>query len=133
MKARIIKIRAFKVREIGTGGWLSMTKSVHKNIKNIIMMTVGACLYAAGIGMFLDPNGLAPGGVTGISILLSRLIPVETGTLILLLNIPILLLGTWKFGFRFIISTIYCIQFVLDILLVEAQDRNHHQTTPCTI
>lgn len=86
-----------------------MTKSVHKNIKNIIMMTVGACLYAAGIGMFLDPNGLAPGGVTGISILLSRLIPVETGTLILLLNIPILLLGTWKFGFRFIISTIYCI------------------------
>ncbi len=89
-----------------------MKKSVQKNIKNIIMMTVGACIYAVGIGMFLDPNGLAPGGVTGISILLSRLIPVETGTLIMLLNIPILMLGTWKFGFRFIISTIYCIAII---------------------
>lgn len=89
-----------------------MKKSVQKNVKNIIMMTLGACIYAAAIGMFLDPNGLAPGGVTGISILLSRVIPVETGTLILLLNIPILLLGTWKFGFRFILSTIYCIVII---------------------
>ncbi len=89
-----------------------MNKSVQNRVKNIVTMTLGACLYAAAIGMFLDPNGLAPGGVTGISILLSRLIPVETGTLILLLNIPILLLGTWKFGFRFILSTIYCIVII---------------------
>ena len=89
-----------------------MNKSVQNRVKNIVKMTLGACLYAAAIGMFLDPNGLAPGGVTGISILLSRLIPVETGTLILLLNIPILLLGTWKFGFRFILSTIYCIVII---------------------
>lgn len=89
-----------------------MSKSVKQKIKHILMMTIGSCIYAAAIGMFLDPNGLAPGGVTGISILLSRLIPVETGTLILLLNIPILLLGTWKFGFRFIISTIYCIVII---------------------
>lgn len=108
-KARIMIIRAFGVLVIGAGGYLGMKKTIKKNIKNIIMMTVGACIYAAAISMFLDPNGLAPGGVTGISILLSRLIPVETGTLILLLNIPILLLGTWKFGFRFILSTIYCI------------------------
>ena len=86
-----------------------MSKSMQQKIKQFIMMTIGACLYAAAIGMFLDPNALAPGGVTGISIILSRLIPVETGTLILLFNIPILILGTWKFGFRFIISTIYCI------------------------
>lgn len=86
-----------------------MSKSMLLKIKQFIMMTIGACLYAAGIGMFLDPNALAPGGVTGVSIILSRLIPVETGTLILLFNIPILILGTWKFGFRFIISTIYCI------------------------
>ncbi len=89
-----------------------MSKSIKQKIKQFLMMTIGACIYAAAIGMFLDPNGLAPGGVTGISILLSRLIPVETGTLILLLNIPILLLGTWKFGFRFIISTIYCIVII---------------------
>lgn len=89
-----------------------MSKTVRQKMKRIVMMTIGAMLYAAAIGMFLDPNSLAPGGVTGISIILSRLIPVETGTLILLFNIPILILGTWKFGFRFIVSTIYCIMII---------------------
>lgn len=89
-----------------------MSKSMQQKIKRIFMMTIGAFVYAAAIGMFLDPNALAPGGVTGISIILSRLIPVETGTLILLFNIPILILGTWKFGFRFIVSTIYCIMII---------------------
>ena len=89
-----------------------MSKSMQQKIKHIVMMTIGAILYAAAIGMFLDPNSLAPGGVTGISIILSRLIPIETGTLILLFKIPILILGTWKFGFRFIVSTIYCIMII---------------------
>lgn len=89
-----------------------MSKAIQQKIKHIVMMTIGAILYAAAIGMFLDPNSLAPGGVTGISIILSRLIPIETGTLILLFNIPILILGTWKFGFRFIVSTIYCIMII---------------------
>lgn len=80
--------------------------------KNFTMMTMGAVLYSMAIALFLDPNALAPGGITGISIILSRLLPIETGTLILLINIPILALGTWKFGWRFIISTIYCIGII---------------------
>ncbi len=83
-----------------------------QKVKNFIMMTIGATLYSAAIALLLDPNALAPGGVTGVSIILSRLIPVETGTLILLINIPILILGTWKFGWKFIISTIYCIGII---------------------
>lgn len=89
-----------------------MSQAMQQKVKRFFMMTIGAVLYAAAIGMFLDPNSLAPGGVTGISIIVSRLIPVETGTLILLFNIPILLLGTWKFGFKFIVSTIYCIVII---------------------
>lgn len=73
-----------------------------------LLMTIGAVIYAAGISLFLDPNSLAPGGVTGISIILSRITGLETGTLILLLNIPILIVGTWRFGVRFILSTLYC-------------------------
>lgn len=89
-----------------------MEHSIKKKIKNFIMMTIGAIIYSAAISMLLDPNSLAPGGVTGISIILSRVIPIETGTLFLLINIPILMLGTWKFGWKFIISTIYCIAII---------------------
>lgn len=71
-------------------------------------MTLGALIYSAGISLFLDPNSLAPGGVSGISILLNRVTGVSTGAWILLLNIPILAVGAWKFGGRFILTTVYC-------------------------
>jgi Uncharacterized conserved protein len=81
--------------------------SMKKMIKDYVLITIACAVYSVAISMFLDPNSLAPGGVTGIAIILNRLIPVETGTLILLINIPILLLGAWKFGLRFSLSTIY--------------------------
>ena len=81
--------------------------SMKKMIKDYVLITIACAVYSVAISMFLEPNSLAPGGVTGIAIILNRLIPVETGTLILLINIPILLLGAWKFGLRFSLSTIY--------------------------
>jgi len=81
--------------------------SMKKMIKDYVLITIACAVYSVAISMFLDPNSLAPGCVTGIAIILNRLIPVETGTLILLINIPILLLGAWKFGLRFSLSTIY--------------------------
>lgn len=84
-------------------------KTPVRRMADYLLMTAASVIYASGISLFLDPNSLAPGGVTGISIILNRLTFLETGTWILLLNIPILLLGMWKFGFRFILSTVYCI------------------------
>ncbi|MBR5247628.1 MAG: YitT family protein, partial [Lachnospiraceae bacterium] len=82
-------------------------KTVTRQIRDYAVITVSCLIYAIGISLFLDPNSLAPGGVTGVSIILNRLIEVETGTLILLINIPILILGIWKFGMKFILSTLY--------------------------
>lgn len=72
-------------------------------------MTAGSFCYAAAISLLLDPNNLAPGGVSGISIILNRLFSISTGTLIFILNIPIMLLGLWKLGGKLIVSTVYCI------------------------
>lgn len=84
-------------------------KSIKKGLRNYLVITLAAIVYAAGVSLFLDPNNLAPGGVTGIAILLNRLIGVNTGTLIMILNVPIILLGMWKFGWKFIVSTFYAI------------------------
>ena len=83
-------------------------KNWKRRLMDYVVITIAAFLYAASVSLFLDPNRLAPGGVTGISIILNKVINVETGTLVMLINIPILIIGTWKFGFRFILSTIYC-------------------------
>ena len=75
--------------------------------KKYAVITVGAVLFGIGIGLFIDPNNLAPGGISGLAIILNRVIPIETGTLFLIINIPVMALGAWKFGGKFIASTIY--------------------------
>ncbi len=77
-----------------------------KMIYKIFKVILATGLYSAGVALFLDPNNLAPGGVTGVSILLNRLIHVETGTLILVLNIPLLIIAWKKFGWRFVAGTL---------------------------
>lgn len=86
-----------------------MKTAFKQEIKNLVIIAAASLIYAAGISLFLDPNALAPGGVTGIAVILNRLCGIETGTLYFLLNIPIILLGIWKFGVRFIAKTFYAI------------------------
>lgn len=83
-------------------------QKIFRTVWAYIMITFFSFTYAAGISLFLDPNNLAPGGISGVSIMLSRITPLPTGTWIILLNVPILALGLWKFGMKFLISTIYC-------------------------
>lgn len=89
-----------------------MKEKAVKNLKNYVILTAAAVIYAVAISLFLDPNNIAPGGVTGISILVNRFTAIPTGTMNLLINIPIVLLGLWKFGWRFICSTMYVLALI---------------------
>ncbi|MCI6629332.1 MAG: YitT family protein [Lachnospiraceae bacterium] len=82
---------------------------IRRGIRKYSIITLASVVYAAGVSLFLDPNNLAPGGVTGISIIVNRLTGVPTGTMIFLINIPLILLGLWKFGWKFILSTGYAV------------------------
>ncbi|MBR1931969.1 MAG: YitT family protein [Lachnospiraceae bacterium] len=83
-------------------------KSTKRRVLDYLIITVASFIYAVSVSLFLDPNSLAPGGVTGIAIILSSVTKIETGTWFLLINVPIMILGMWKFGLRFILSTLYC-------------------------
>lgn len=71
-------------------------------------MTLACFCYAVGISLFVEPNNIASGGVTGIAIILNKAIGGSTGIWFFVINIPILLIGMWKFGFKFLMSTVYC-------------------------
>ena len=86
---------------------IETSKSRSQRIKDFLVITVASFVYAMGVAQFADPNNLAPGGMTGLAIVLSRLVALPSGTLLMLLNIPVIILGIWAFGLRFIISTIY--------------------------
>lgn len=77
-------------------------------MKNYALATVGSILYAAGVSLFLGPNELASGGVSGIAIILGSIIDLlPTGTWVVLLNIPILIAGVWKLGAKILVPTFY--------------------------
>lgn len=95
-----------------------MKKQLHPVLKYLGII-LASLLYAAAIALFLDPNQLAPGGVSGIAIILNRLTSLPTGTLILIMNIPLLALGMWKLGWKFVLSTIVAVfssSFFTDLL-----------------
>lgn len=89
-----------------------MEKQKKHEMKNILMIMVASLIYAVGISCFLDPNQLAPGGITGIAVILNRLVNIETGTLYFWLNVPIVLFGIKKFGLRFMAKTAFAIIMV---------------------
>ena len=86
-------------------------ESVKKTLIKYAVITIGCLFYSFGVGVFLDPNNIASGGVTGIAIILSYLIGpsawLNTGILIIFINVPLMILGAVFFGRKFIISTIY--------------------------
>ncbi|WP_024866567.1 YitT family protein [Butyrivibrio sp. FCS014] len=81
--------------------------SPKKRVQEYLIITFAALIYGVGTSLLVDPNNLAPGGMTGLAIVLNRLVGIGTGMWFLLLNIPILIIAIWKFGIRFTISTIY--------------------------
>ncbi|MBQ1328352.1 MAG: YitT family protein [Eubacterium sp.] len=102
-----------------------MWKHKKLSIKNILQIALGTMIYAVGIGIFLDPNKLAPGGVMGIGVILSHTIGLGAGSWYFILNVPILILGWYNFGGRMIIATVYAV--ICNSLFTNFFSRIHTQ------
>lgn len=85
-------------------------KKLKRTLTDLFTLTLGSIIFAAGVACFLDPNSVASGGVSGIAIIITKFFDLlPTGTVIALINVPILLVGTIKFGFKFLASTVYTV------------------------
>lgn len=74
------------------------------------MLTAGSILLAVGVVIFLSPAKIAPGGVTGIAIIINHFTGWPIGLTMLVLNIPMLFLGFRYLGrFRFLSRTLYVV------------------------
>lgn len=74
------------LKTLKTKKWFSIVLDQLANL-------VGTSLYALGVHSFTSPNNIAPGGVTGISTIINYLTDMPIGTLVLLINIPLFILG----------------------------------------
>lgn len=79
-------------------------------LKNYIQILIGAVLFAAGVSLFLAPNSLAAGGISGLAIIVVNYIKaIPVGTWVIIFNVPIMILGVWKLGFKILLPTIITI------------------------
>ena len=92
-------------------------------IKNIILDIVydiiGSFFYAVGVYTFAKMANFAPGGVTGIALIMNYLWNLPIGTMSLVLNIPLMLLSLKFLGKEFLLKSLKTMCFctlVLDVI-----------------
>ena len=73
----------------------------------IFSTLLGSLIFALGFDLFLVPNDLNPGGISGLSVIIVELLGFgSVGTLSILINLPLFALGGIKIGRRFFIGSL---------------------------
>ncbi|KWX80377.1 hypothetical protein AMQ84_03800 [Paenibacillus riograndensis] len=78
-------------------------------IQRIVMMVLGAAMMSVALEIFLVPNQLIDGGITGISIMISHIFHIPLGIILTLLNLPFLIIGYKQIGKTFALSTLFAV------------------------
>jgi uncharacterized membrane-anchored protein YitT (DUF2179 family) len=83
--------------------------NIYKVLKDYILITLGVMLVVVGVYFFKFPNHFSFGGVTGLAIILSKLFAgaVSSGTIVLVINMVLLVVGYFVLGKKFGIRTVY--------------------------
>ena len=69
-------------------------------------LLIGTALTAAAFGLLIVPRGFAAGGVTGLSRILARIVPVPLPVVVFVVNMGLLLLGLVFVGRKFVAKTV---------------------------
>lgn len=84
--------------------------SFKKEAKSYAIIVLGALIHAVAFNMFLGPNQIPMGGLSGLAQIINFLIPVlPVGTMNMLMNIPLLLLSGKLLGRRMLISSVVAV------------------------
>ncbi len=85
------------------------------------IIIIGCIVYALGFSIFLTPNQISPGGISGIAVVVHHYIDwISNGTIIIIFNIPLLIAGFIKFRMKFIAKTGFAT--ILSSALVDVVD-----------
>ncbi len=75
--------------------------------QNYAGIIFGALLSAISLNMFLIPNKIAPGGVSGLATILHYVVGLPVGITMLALNIPLFLFSVRVLGKKFGLNTLF--------------------------
>ncbi|MBQ3251733.1 MAG: YitT family protein [Oscillospiraceae bacterium] len=83
-------------------------KKAWKYIPMVAKILLGCALFGLGFNLFLVPNGLNAGGISGLSMLFVRLTNIGTiGLVTAIVNLPLFALGGLKIGKKFFFGSLF--------------------------
>ena len=92
----------------------------NETLKSYAIITLGCVLYGLALDWFYIPNDLTCGGLTGVSQIINHFVPVlPVGVMIIIMNVPLFVLGFRRFGFAFLVKTLYgmlCSSIMVDVI-----------------
>lgn len=105
--------------------FISLRNTIKKNpaaaerFFSYFQIILGAVIGGAAYPLFMTPNRIAPGGITGIATILNHVLGSPVGTVSLILNIPLFLISFRAMGkvfvFRSLVAT-FLFSLAIDIL-----------------
>ncbi|MEF2920067.1 MAG: YitT family protein [Acutalibacteraceae bacterium] len=95
----------------------SRAKTFLSIVRDALLMLAGSLLFAVAVDMFMAPNDVVAGGLTGISTMLNHLYGLPIGITTLIINIPLFIWGAIENGRKYLIKTI--IGTVMSSLMVD--------------
>lgn len=72
-----------------------------QNVKKGFLIALGVVMIAVGIHFFLLPANLSLGGATGMALILKNFLPLDTGILLIIVNVVLFVLGFLMIGNAF--------------------------------
>ncbi len=94
-------------------------KKFWHDYKWILETVIGSAVFAAGFALFLEPNDMSPGGVSGLALVIVRSLGIGTvGVLSIMINLPLFILGGVKIGKRFFFGSL--LGMLLSSVLIDA-------------
>ena len=86
-------------------------------LKDVLLITIGAVLYSMGVYSFAVAGNFAPGGVSGLAIIINHLIPkIPIGLCTLIINIPVIIFTYKVLGRDFFIKSIVSMVIVAAVM-----------------
>lgn len=99
-----------------------------------IMITIGILLVSIGLEVFLIPNHIIDGGITGISIMFSYLTNIPLNVIVVILNLPFMFVSLKQMGKRFAIGYLYAmIALSIGLMIAGNLERITHDTLLATL
>lgn len=96
-----------------------MMRNFFQKYKWIAATVLGSAIFALGFAAFLEPNDMSAGGISGLALVFVEIFGIGTvGTLSILINLPLFILGGLKIGRRFFAGSL--LGMVLSSVMIDS-------------